>query len=165
MALLARRRPHKRTSTITGTTPQWRRTKTSARRGFDPDAFDRDMLNQALYAWKVGNVERVAAAGQAIPGEEMLSPTSSINIPVIPVPTVVQPNRCYQLHIALIGIEPQIWRRLEVPGNVTLVRLHRMVQAALGWEAIELHRFVVGGVEYGPPGLGLGMRSSRAVRL
>jgi hypothetical protein len=37
-------------------------------------------------------------------------------------------NDVYQLHIRLAYIEPPIWRRIVVSGQVTMFRLHRMLQ-------------------------------------
>ena len=33
----------------------------------------------------------------------------------------------YQLHIQLEEIEPAIWRRISVPGKISLARLHRLL--------------------------------------
>jgi hypothetical protein len=51
--------------------------------------------------------------------------------------------------IELIGVQPRVWRRLLVPGSVRLDKLHRMFQAAMGWEDYHLHAFEIGGVRYG----------------
>ncbi len=40
-------------------------------------------------------------------------------------------------------------RRLLVPGSVRLDKLHRMLQAAMGWEDCHLHAFEIGGERYG----------------
>ena len=42
-----------------------------------------------------------------------------------------------------------IWRRLLVPGGVSLNRLHDMFQAAMGWTDSHLHQFRVDGAVYG----------------
>jgi hypothetical protein len=55
----------------------------------------------------------------------------------------------YQLKVTLAGIEPSIWRRVQVPGDTTLESLNRVIQTAMGWSGDHLHRFLVGGVEYG----------------
>jgi hypothetical protein len=39
----------------------------------------------------------------------------------------------YQLHIRLAYIEPPIWRRILVSGQVTLFSLHRILQVVMGW--------------------------------
>src|SRR6266487_5909110 len=60
-------------------------------------------------------------------------------------------NDVYQLHIRLAYIEPPIWRRIVVSGQVTLFRLHRMLQVVMGWENYHLHQFIVGNTRYGEP--------------
>jgi hypothetical protein len=55
----------------------------------------------------------------------------------------------FQLHIRLEGVAPAIWRRLLVPGNVNLPKLHAMFQAAMGWTDSHSHSFSVGGERYG----------------
>jgi hypothetical protein len=42
-------------------------------------------------------------------------------------------------------------RRVEVPLNVRLARLHLVMQAAMGWENCHLWEFRVRGVGFGPP--------------
>jgi hypothetical protein len=41
-------------------------------------------------------------------------------------------NVIYQLDIRLAYIEPPIWRRMVVSGQVTLFCLHRMLQVVMG---------------------------------
>ncbi len=53
-------------------------------------------------------------------------------------------RRACRLMVTLEGIEPPIWRRLEVPASITLARLHEMLQAALGWTNSHLHIFEIG---------------------
>ena len=60
-------------------------------------------------------------------------------------------NVIYQLDIRLAYIEPPIWRRMVVPGQVTLFSLHRMLQVVMGWENYHLHQFIVGNTYYGEP--------------
>jgi Plasmid pRiA4b ORF-3-like protein len=54
-----------------------------------------------------------------------------------------------QMHVAIEGIEPPIWRRLVVPLDFTLAQLHPILQAAFGWTDSHLHQFVIGGLRYG----------------
>jgi hypothetical protein len=54
----------------------------------------------------------------------------------------------YVLRIELEGIKPLIWRRLHVPAAITLPRLHRIVQVAMGWTDSHLHSFRIAGLEY-----------------
>jgi hypothetical protein len=54
----------------------------------------------------------------------------------------------YQLKVTLDGIEPPIWRRLLVPGDINLVKLHEVLQVAMGWTNSHLHQFIVGDTYY-----------------
>lgn len=56
-----------------------------------------------------------------------------------------------RLRIAVEGIEPVIWRQVEVPLTATLKALHDVIQAAFGWEGYHLHLFEVGEQRYGVP--------------
>jgi hypothetical protein len=47
--------------------------------------------------------------------------------------------------------EPAIWRRILVPGNVTLHRLHLILQGVMGWNNTHLYRFKIAAKEYGEP--------------
>jgi hypothetical protein len=55
------------------------------------------------------------------------------------------------LHIELKWIEPAIWRRVAVPQNITLSKLHTVIQFAMGWEGGHLHEFEIAGENYGTP--------------
>lgn len=57
----------------------------------------------------------------------------------------------YQLKVTLRGIRPPIWRRLEIRSDLTLERLHNVLQVAMGWTDSHLHAFMADGVEYGVP--------------
>jgi hypothetical protein len=57
----------------------------------------------------------------------------------------------YQLKAVLLDIQPQIWRRLEVPRDVRLAKLHRVLQSAFGWEECHLHEFQQAGRRVGMP--------------
>ena len=57
----------------------------------------------------------------------------------------------YQIKITLNESKPPIWRRLLVPGDITLYRLHRIIQDAMGWWDSHLHQFIVNEVYYGEP--------------
>ncbi len=73
----------------------------------------------------------------------------------------------YRLRMVIAGISPLIWRRLEVATGTTIAGLHAIVQAVFGWSGEHLHRFVIGGTEYGISYLGgPGFRDdARQVRL
>ena len=47
----------------------------------------------------------------------------------------------YTLHIHLADIEPPIWRRVVVPGAISLHTLHKMLQVVMGWENSHLYLY------------------------
>lgn len=49
-----------------------------------------------------------------------------------------------QIKVALCDTKPEIWRRLVVSAEVTLARLHQVLQTAMGWESCHMHEFRVG---------------------
>ena len=60
---------------------------------------------------------------------------------LLPVPTEV----CgFRVRLDLHGAKPPVWRRLELPGDLSLPRLHDVIQAAMGWTNSHLHRFRTG---------------------
>jgi hypothetical protein len=61
-------------------------------------------------------------------------------------------ERIYQFKIALLGINPTIWRRIQTK-DCKLDRLHSHIQLALGWENCHLHHFKIDGKRYGDPDL------------
>lgn len=56
----------------------------------------------------------------------------------------------YQLKISLQGARPPIWRRVQVPGSITLDELHEVIQHCMGWMDSHLHQFRIGDFLYGP---------------
>ncbi len=60
-------------------------------------------------------------------------------------------NDIYQLKITLKGFRPPIWRRIQVRGDITLEKLHRIIQASMGWIGGHLHDFHIGDMTYGVP--------------
>lgn len=57
----------------------------------------------------------------------------------------------YCLRIELEGIRPPIWRRIWIDSGATLIKLHHVIQAAMGWTDAHLHQFHIGGVTYATP--------------
>ena len=51
----------------------------------------------------------------------------------------------YQLHIALRGIRPPVWRRVQVPGTLSLAKMHETIQIVFGWTDTHLHKFYIDG--------------------
>lgn len=61
------------------------------------------------------------------------------------------PPMIYQLKVTLQYSKPPIWRRLEVPGNTSLAKLHDIIQLAMGWTDSHLHWFIFGEKRYSNP--------------
>jgi hypothetical protein len=57
----------------------------------------------------------------------------------------------YELEIELLEVRPRIWRRIQVPDDITLARLHDAIQIAMGWTDSHLHQFEIGETRYGVP--------------
>ncbi len=75
----------------------------------------------------------------------------------------------YQLKVTLKYSQPPIWRRIQVKSDITLAKLHRILQATMGWYDSHLHQFKVRGTYYGvpDPGFGFGpeMKNEKTVKL
>lgn len=56
------------------------------------------------------------------------------------------------LKVTLMGTNPPVWRRLLVPGSMTLGALSEAILTAMGWVGGHLHAFDVDGRQYGDPG-------------
>jgi hypothetical protein len=54
-----------------------------------------------------------------------------------------------QLKITLKGSKPAIWRRVQVEDNVSMRKLHEILNLAMGWEISHLHMFKVENTEIG----------------
>ena len=63
----------------------------------------------------------------------------------------------YQLKIVLKWSRPSIWRRVVVRADLSLHRLHDVIQIAMGWTDSHPHQFMVGS---GRTPICYGMRSS-----
>lgn len=80
-------------------------------------------------------------------------------------------NIIYQLKITLKDIKPPIWRRVLVPQNITFYKLHKIIQAAFGWQDYHLFDFDFGDVavhipdpDYAPGELHGGIKELNAKR-
>lgn len=59
----------------------------------------------------------------------------------------------YQIKVSLKEISPLIWRRIQVTGDTTLNKLHRIMQLVMGWQDYHLHQFIIRGRYYGQPAM------------
>jgi hypothetical protein len=64
---------------------------------------------------------------------------------------ITSKTKILQLKITLAGVRPPVWRRVLVPGEMSLAELHDVIQVAMGWTDSHLHEFEVGDVRYGTP--------------
>ncbi|WP_285490505.1 plasmid pRiA4b ORF-3 family protein [Amycolatopsis taiwanensis] len=109
-------------------------------------------------------VDALAELGGLLPGMS-LDTTAPADRPVSPARSGRSAAR-YQIKVQLRGVaKPPVWRRLEVPADLSLDRLHDVIQAAMGWYDCHLHVFSDGWTEYGRPDPELGHRDERGVRL
>lgn len=54
----------------------------------------------------------------------------------------------YTLKVTLSGLKPPVWRRLRVPAEITLDRLHDVIQIAMGWQEMHLHEYLIMGQRF-----------------
>jgi Plasmid pRiA4b ORF-3-like protein len=74
-----------------------------------------------------------------------------------PKPPIAKPTTgsVYQLKVTLRDSKPPIWRRIQVPADITLAKLHRIIQVTMGWSNSHMHQFIVGDAYYGVPDSGM----------
>ena len=78
-----------------------------------------------------------------------------------------QPVSVYQLKVTLKESKPPIWRRIQVNSDITLYKLHQILQVVMGWFDSHLHQFVVHGECYGipDPKFDLELKNEKKVKL
>ncbi len=75
-----------------------------------------------------------------------------------------KPVEVYQIKVTLRDTQPPIWRRVQVRSDITLAKLHRILQRVMDWEDAHLHHFVVQGRYYGIPHREEGLRKTKDER-
>jgi hypothetical protein len=56
-----------------------------------------------------------------------------------------------RLKITLDDVEPTVMRRIDVPFDIRLDRLHLVLQAAFGWTNSHLYEFRIKNIGFGMP--------------
>ena len=56
--------------------------------------------------------------------------------------------RLHQIKVELVGVRPSVWRRLLLSPEITLGKLHRVLQIVMGWQDSHAHSFVHDGKTY-----------------
>jgi hypothetical protein len=60
-------------------------------------------------------------------------------------------QRPLQFRLSVRHVRPEIWRKLLVPSDITLEKLHSVLQVLMGWTGHHLYAFVIDGKRYSPP--------------
>jgi hypothetical protein len=68
------------------------------------------------------------------------------------------------LKVTLLEVEPAVWRRVRMPGDLKLHEVHELLQKLMGWQNAHPHRFVIAGQEFGPKWSEYGMAKIRDER-
>ena len=73
----------------------------------------------------------------------------------------------YRIKVTLRHVAPPVWRRIEVPADIKLGKLHHVLQITMGWTDSHLHGFRAGRVNYVVPNPDLpdDIHNERNVRL
>ena len=79
------------------------------------------------------------------------SPPKAFSLPAGGTQPITDGPAIFQVKIALLDIEPAIWRRVLVPAETTLDQLHEVIQAAFGWWNYHLHQYLIDGKLYALP--------------
>ncbi|MDP9314304.1 MAG: plasmid pRiA4b ORF-3 family protein [Chloroflexota bacterium] len=62
----------------------------------------------------------------------------------MPARKTALPPTIHQLKVSLRDSKPPIWRRVQVPSDMTLSKLHNILQVVMGWTDSHLHQFIIG---------------------
>jgi hypothetical protein len=89
---------------------------------------------------EVISLARAMVSGDRVPGL-MGAPEGTPENAPIELPDPPDQPELLTVHLSLDDTEPLIWRRLTLPGDLDLGRVHEVIQAAMGWSDSHLHRF------------------------
>ena len=79
------------------------------------------------------------------------SPPKAFSLPAGGMQPISNGPAIFQVKIALLDIEPAIWRRVLATADTTLDQLHEVIQAAFGWGNYHLHQYLIDGKIYALP--------------
>jgi hypothetical protein len=125
---------------------------------------DRQVAMLEILARTLGGSRRAPVAGPGGLSGVSFARSASTKLPAKRKKSA-GPAPVYQVKVSLLGAKPPIWRRLLVPADVTLARLHAVIQAAFGWLDSHLHVFETPYGDFGQPDPELGHRSEAPVTL
>jgi hypothetical protein len=110
-----------------------------------------------LLAARVGLLPEPAPAPSSVRGHKTSTSTA------VRRPAAVK--NVHRIKVTLRGSKPPIWRRFEVPSDITLARLHTVIQLGFGWEDCHLWVFESPAGRYGTADPDLEIRSAAAKKL
>jgi len=85
----------------------------------------------------------------------------------MPESSSTAPTGLHQLKVTLRGVKPPVWRRVLAPSDVSLRKLHKVLQIVMGWMDSHLYEFTVGRANFGDrdEDAPWDLRSARAAKL
>jgi hypothetical protein len=60
-------------------------------------------------------------------------------------------SRTLQFRLSVKDVEPEIWRKVLIPSDTTLAKLHSILQVLMGWNDNHLYAFVINKRRYSSP--------------
>lgn len=63
----------------------------------------------------------------------------------------VPTHSIYQIKNSLKEVKPPVWRRFQVSGNISLYKLHQVIQVLMDWYDYHLFEFTINNVPFGIP--------------
>lgn len=66
----------------------------------------------------------------------------------VPEEEKVKKYKYYEIKVTLKGTYPLVWRRIQIPSNITFDKLSKIIQIAFGWSGYHLYEFEMGGDRY-----------------
>ena len=72
------------------------------------------------------------------------------------MPAQVKTNTIHQIKVTLEGSKPLIWRRIQVDSEITLFKLHKILQEVMGWTDSHMHQYFIREKIYSHPDFELG---------